>query len=85
MARGRSCALTPDVIVMDLAMPHMDGWTAIPRLKTAYETWRIPIIALSGVESAGARIREMGCSAFLAKPCLPELLLWQIRPLLPPG
>ena len=78
-------ALAPDVIVMDLAMPRVDGWTAIPRLKATDETSSIPIIALSGEESAAAGVRKLGCSAFLAKPCLPELLLWQIRTLLPSG
>ena len=82
-AFDRARAESPDVIVMDLAMPRMDGWAAIPRLKGSVETWSIPIIALSGVDSVGARVRELGCNAFLAKPCLPELLLWQIRTLLP--
>ena len=84
-AFDRARSESPDVIVMDLAMPRMDGWAAIPRLKAAMETWAIPIIAISGVDSVAARVRALGCSAFLAKPCLPELLLWQIRTLLPPA
>lgn len=75
----------PDVIVMDLAMPGVDGWAAIAALKSSVETGRIPIIALTAVEAARVRARSLGCSAFLAKPCLPDLLLWQIRTLLRPA
>jgi CheY-like chemotaxis protein len=74
---------SPDVIVMDLAMPRVDGWTAVARLKASPDTRSIPIVALTAVEAARERARAIGCSAFLAKPCLPELLLWQIRAVLP--
>lgn len=72
----------PDAIVMDLAMPGLDGWAATKVLRQQRATRNVPIVALSCVEFARARARAAGCDAFLAKPCLPELLWWQVRTLL---
>lgn len=69
----------PDVIVMDLAMPKLDGWDATRRLKRRRTTARIPIIALSAVQMARDSARAAGCDAYLAKPCLPELLWCEIQ------
>ena len=77
-------AWTPDVIVMDLAMPHLDGWTASRRLKASPATAHIPIIALSAVPMTREDARAAGCDGFLAKPCQPDLLWWEIRALLHP-
>jgi two-component system, cell cycle response regulator DivK len=74
----------PDVIVMDLAMPHLDGWTASKWLKGSPATAHIPIIALSAMSNARASARAAGCDAFLAKPCPLDLLWWEIRALLNP-
>jgi CheY-like chemotaxis protein len=74
----------PDVIVMDLVMPRFDGWTASKRLKGTPSTAHIPIIALSGLPTSREEARAIGCDAFLAKPCLPALLWWEIRALLRP-
>jgi two-component system cell cycle response regulator DivK len=74
----------PDVIVMDLAMPNVDGWTASKRLKASPTTRYIPIIALSAVQMGREGARAAGCDAYLAKPCLPDLLWWEIRALLNP-
>ena len=74
----------PDVIVMDLSMPHVDGWTASKRLKASPATRGIPIIALSAIEMGREGARAAGCDAYLAKPCLPDLLWWEIRALLEP-
>jgi len=76
----------PDVIVMDLAMPRLDGWTASRWLKSSPATAHIPIIALSALPMAREDARAVGCDGFLAKPCPPALLWWEIRALLnPPG
>lgn len=72
----------PDVIVMDLAMPGLDGWAASKRLKSAPQTAHIPIIALSAVQMAREGARAAGCDGFLAKPCLPDMLWWEIRAVL---
>jgi CheY-like chemotaxis protein len=72
----------PDVIVMDLAMPRLDGWIASRWLKSSPATAHIPIIALSAAPMAGEEARAVGCDGFLAKPCQPRLLWWEIRALL---
>jgi two-component system cell cycle response regulator DivK len=74
----------PDAIVMDLSLPIMDGWEAIRRLKAEERTRHIPIIALTGHALAGHSrgAREAGCDAFLAKPCLPEMLVGKVQELL---
>jgi two-component system cell cycle response regulator DivK len=77
-------ASMPDLVIMDLSLPLMDGWEATRRLKTEQSTRHIPVIALTGhtldgyVEGA----RDAGCDAFLAKPCLPETLLETVRGIL---
>ena len=60
----------PDLIVMDLALPKMDGWEATRRLKSQPETKDIPIIALSAHAMAGHRERAFaaGCDDFEPKP-----------------
>src|SRR2546421_2065189 len=69
----------PDVIVMDLAMPRLDGWEATKRLKRTKLTRKIPVIVLSAVQMSGDGARAAGCDAFLAKPCSPELLWGEVR------
>ena len=83
-AVAKGTALVPDMIVMDLALPGIDGWEATRRLKENASTSHIPIIALTGhsLESHAARARAVRCDAFLVKPCLPETLLAKIRELL---
>ena len=74
--------LRPDIIVMDLAMPRVDGWEAIRRLHDSSWTREIPIIAVSAVPTARDTAFEAGCDAYLAKPCDPQVLWSQIRALL---
>jgi two-component system cell cycle response regulator DivK len=71
-----------DLIVMDLAMPRMDGWTATRVLRQSASTRWLPIIALTAVPTSRDTARKAGCNAYLAKPCLPELLWWEVRVLL---
>src|SRR6185369_6895429 len=61
----------PDLILMDLAMPGMDGWEAARQLKADAETADIPIIALTAFAMRGdeERARQAGCDAYLSKPC----------------
>jgi two-component system cell cycle response regulator DivK len=76
--------LKPDVVVMDLSLPIMDGWEATRRLKADESTRHIPVIALTGHALAGHSrgAREAGCDAFLAKPCLPEKLVAKVEELM---
>lgn len=70
----------PDIILMDLSLPVMDGWEATRQLKADPRTAQIPVVALTGQSlntSDGAKM--IGCEAFLTKPCLPEDLVQEIR------
>ena len=77
----------PDLIVMDLSLPVVDGWEATRRLKHDDRTRHIPVLALSGHAPEGLvghseGAHEAGCDAFLAKPCSPEALLQRVEELL---
>jgi len=76
--------LLPDIVLMDLALPRMDGWEATRRLKADAKTRHIPIVALTGHALAGHAegAREAGCDAFVTKPCLPDALVTEIKRLL---
>lgn len=76
--------LLPDIVLMDLALPRMDGWEATRRLKSDPLTRHIPIVALTGHALAGHAegAREAGCDAFVTKPCLPDALVAEIKRLL---
>jgi CheY-like chemotaxis protein len=74
--------LLPDIIVMDLAMPRLNGWDAIRRLHESSWTQLIPIIAVSAVPISRQTAFESGCDAYLTKPCEPQVLWSQIRALL---
>jgi two-component system, cell cycle response regulator DivK len=72
--------LKPDLVLMDLALPKLDGWEATRRLKSDPATARIPVIALTGHALAGhaERAREAGCDSFITKPCVPDELVAEI-------
>ena len=77
--------LQPDVIVMDLNMPEVDGWRAIRWLKRKRRTRSIPVIAMSARiidSSEEVRAREAGFDAACRKPCLPSKLVALIRGML---
>ena len=77
-------ALKPDLILMDLSLPGMDGWEATRVLKADEETKHIPIVALTGHALAGASegARKAGCDSFVTKPCLPDDLVVEVRRML---
>jgi two-component system, cell cycle response regulator DivK len=76
--KARACR--PDVVLMDLSLPGLDGWEATRILKSDPETVAIPILALSAHAMApeGRRAEEAGCDGFIAKPCLPHELVAEI-------
>ena len=80
-ALEKAFAMLPDLIVMDLSLPGIDGWEATRRLKADPRTKGIPVIALTGHALAGHSKGAMdaGCDAFITKPCLPERLLEEVR------
>ena len=83
-AVAKALALQPALIVMDLALPGMDGWTATRTIKTDARTSRIPVVALTGHarSDASSAAHEAGCDAFLTKPCLPDEMVQIVRRML---
>lgn len=77
----RAFELQPDVILMDLSLPRIDGWEATRRLKQDERTRAIPIIALTAHALAAAhdKAKEVGCNAVVTKPCLPRDLEQEVR------
>jgi len=77
-------ALKPDLILMDLSLPGMDGWEATRVLKADERTKHIPVVALTGHALAGASegARKAGCDSFVTKPCLPDDLVVEVRRML---
>ena len=83
-ALQRAVDASPDIILMDLSLPVMDGWEATRRLKADARTASIPVVALTGHALAGISegAKKAGCDAFVTKPCLPEDLVREIRRIL---
>ena len=83
-ALQRAIETKPDIILMDLSLPVMDGWEATRRLKADKRTGKIPVVALTGHALAGISegAKQAGCDAFVTKPCLPEDLVREIRKVL---
>ena len=88
-AQGVATAIAerPDLILMDLGLPVLDGWEATRRLKAATETKHIPVIALTANAMAGDREKALaaGCDDFDTKPVELPRLLGKIQALVPGG
>ena len=71
----------PDLILMDLGMPVMDGWEATRRIKANSETKQIPVIAVTSHAMVGDEItaREAGCDDYIAKPVDENELMEKIK------
>jgi CheY-like chemotaxis protein len=83
-ALEQAFSLLPDLIVMDLSLPGLDGWEATRRLKADARTRHIPVLALTShaLEGFSDGARAAGCDGFVTKPCLPDRLLAEIRTML---
>jgi two-component system, cell cycle response regulator DivK len=77
-ALEKAAQAKPDLILMDLSLPRMDGWEATRRLKADGDLSKIPVIVLSAHAMRGdeERTRASGCDDFLTKP-VDEALLYQ--------
>ena len=83
-AVSQAFSLLPDLILMDLSLPGMDGWEATKLLKADERTRHIPVVALTGHALAGASegAKKAGCDSFVTKPCLPDDLVVEVRRML---
>jgi two-component system, cell cycle response regulator DivK len=72
-ALAQARAERPDLILMDLALPNMDGWEATRRLKGDPKTRSIPVVALTAVAMRGdeEHARAAGCDDYVPKPARP--------------
>jgi DNA-binding response OmpR family regulator len=73
--------LRPDVIVLDLAMPRVDGWTVLKNVRESSLTSQIAVVVVSAMTDARDQAFHMGCDAYLMKPCSPDVLYLQIHAL----
>jgi two-component system cell cycle response regulator DivK len=83
-AFDKAYQLQPDLIVMDLSLPGMDGWEATRKLKRNDKTKHIPVMALTAHAHEGVAegAREAGCDGFVTKPCAPDELAKSILQML---
>lgn len=83
-AVARARELLPDLILMDMSLPVLDGWEATRRIKAASETAAIPVIALTAHAMAGdqQQAREAGCDDYDTKPVELSRLIEKIEALL---
>lgn len=78
---------TPELIVLDLAMPAGDGETTLAKLKQSSRTALIPVLVVSATQDAATRdrVRALGAAAFLAKPVSPDLFIDAVEAFGPRG
>ena len=83
-ALSKTALLMPDLIVMDLSLPGVDGWEATRTIKRDPKLRDILVLALTGhaLEGASQGAKDAGCDGFLTKPCLPEDLHREIQRML---
>ncbi|MFQ5853020.1 MAG: response regulator transcription factor, partial [Candidatus Binatia bacterium] len=73
----------PDLIILNLTMPGLDGFEVLKRLRAHPATTRVPILVLSGATEADAQAAiQLGADDFLAKPVSPRMLVSAIHALL---
>ena len=75
----------PDLILMDIQLPGIDGYEATRRIRANLSTAHTPIIAVTSYALSGdeGKAREVGCDAYIAKPFSPRELLAKVREFLP--
>jgi two-component system cell cycle response regulator DivK len=83
-ALAKAAEVMPDLIVMDLSLPGVDGWEATRTIKRDPKLREVLVLALTGhaLEGASQSAKDAGCDGFLTKPCLPEDLHREIERML---
>jgi CheY-like chemotaxis protein len=76
----------PDLILMDIQMPNMDGYEAARRIKEQEELQNIPLVALTSYAMVGDRSRALACgfSGYIEKPIATDTFASEVERLLPP-
>ena len=74
--------LQPDLIVMDVAMPKVNGFEATRRLKDDVATSRIPVVVVTGRVFSSMNALAAGCDGYLLKPLSPDQLIREVERLL---
>lgn len=77
----------PDLILMDVSLPGLDGWAATQRIKTEAATAGIPVVMVTAaaLDADRDRARRLGCAGFIAKPCSPRMVLREVERLIGPA
>ena len=85
MGVARAQSHRPDLILMDIQLPEMDGYEATRRIRAIPELADVPIIAVTSYALSGDEVkaRDAGCNGYVAKPFSPRELLAKIREFLP--
>jgi CheY-like chemotaxis protein len=79
--------MVPDLILLDIQLPVMDGYETARRLRAEPALARVPLVALTSYAMAGDREKCLaaGCDGYLEKPINPETFIGQIEGFLPEG
>jgi len=74
----------PDLILMDISIPGIDGWTATERIRENPDTEAIPVVAVTAhaLPEHRARAESLRCEGYLTKPCEPRRLLEEVQRLI---
>jgi two-component system, cell cycle response regulator DivK len=85
-AVAMAASAPPDLVLMDMSLPEMDGWEATRRMKADGASRHVPVIALTAHAMSGDREKALqaGCDEFDTKPVDLERLVAKIQALLPP-
>lgn len=80
-AIAKATSLLPDVILMDISLPGLDGWEATRRLKADARTSAIRILALTGfaLKDHEEQAKSSGCDGFVTKPCPPDQMVLAVK------
>jgi two-component system, cell cycle response regulator DivK len=74
--------LRPDIVLMDVRLPGMDGLEATADLKRQPELAHIPVVAITADPETEERCRAAGCASFISKPVLPDAVAKELRTVL---
>jgi two-component system, cell cycle response regulator DivK len=75
----RALAERPDVILMDMMMPYVDGFQATREIRAVEDLRGVPILAITAMEGARQRVLEAGCDDLVPKPIDVRAFLEQVR------